>query len=453
MTRQPTRQPTLVEIADRLANRNTTARALVEDCLARIDDTTGEGARVFIQVARDEARATADAIDRLRAAGIEASRYAGIPVAIKDLFDIKGQVTRAGSKVLDDRPPAAVDAVAVARLRRAGFIVIGRANMTEFAFSGVGLNPHYGTPRSPWDRAAGRIPGGSSSGSAVAVADGMAHAGLGTDTGGSCRIPAAFNGLVGLKPTARRVPTNGALPLSTTLDSVGPIARTVACCAIVDAVLADEQPALVVAAALRGIRLAVPQNIVLADMDADVAKAFERTLSLLAAAGADVVRLPMPEFDEIARINAKGGFSAPEALAWHAELIERRAADYDQRVLVRIKRGQEQSGVDYVRLAAARQPLIAAIDARTRDFDALVMPTVPIIAPRIDELVRDDDYTRINGLVLRNPSIVNLIDGCAISVPMQVAGEAPMGLMLVAGSGRDHALMRIAAAAEARLQS
>ena len=447
-----TRLPTLAQLADQLASGATTARTLVEQCLARIDDSAGEGTRVFMHVARDEARAAADAIDKLRAVGIEASRHAGIPISIKDLFDIKGQVTRGGSKVLDDRQPASADAAAVARLRRAGFIVIGRTNMTEFAFSGVGLNPHYGTPKSTWDRAAGRIPGGSSSGAAVSVADGMAHAGLGTDTGGSCRIPAAFNGLVGLKPTARRVPTAGALPLSTTLDSIGPIARTVACCAALDAVLADEPERPLVPAELSGIRLAVPHNIVLGNMDTHVAAAFERALSRLSVAGAHIVRTSVPAFDDMPRINAKGGFSAPEALAWHAELIARKGAGYDPRVLVRIMRGTEQSGVDYVKLAAERTPLIAAMHAFMADFDAMVMPTVPIIPPRIDELARDDDYARINGLVLRNPAIINLIDGCAISLPMQAEAEPPMGLMLAADSGHDHTLLRIAAAVEKQLR-
>ena len=467
MSREPTRQPagqpagqlatgpTLTELADRLASGATTSRARVEDCLARIDDPAGEGARVFMHVARDQALIASEAIDRLRAANVSPSRHAGIPIAIKDLFDIAGQVTRGGSKVLNDRPAASVDAVAVARLRRAGFIVIGRANMTEFAFSGVGLNPHYGTPKSVWDRAGGgRIPGGSSSGSAVAVTDGMAHAGLGTDTGGSCRIPAAFNGLVGFKPTARRVPTTGALPLSTTLDSVGPLARSVACCAILDAVLAGEpSPHHLPQAAttLAGLRFAVPETAVLAGMDATVAKAFERTLSRLSAAGASIERLAVPEFDSIPGINAKGGFSAPEALAWHAALIERRKADYDPRVLVRIERGHEQTGVDYVRLVAARRPLIDAIETRLRDFDAMLMPTVPIVPPRIDELTRDEDYTRINGLVLRNPSIINLLDGCAISLPMHTAGEPPMGLMMSAAGGADHALLRMAAAVELQL--
>ena len=206
----------------------TTARKLVEECIARIADPAGEGQRVFIHVDKDAAIEAAEAMDRLRKANAAPSRFAGIPVSIKDLFDIKGQVTRAGSRALEDsaagaRPMRPV----VARLRRAGFIVIGRTNMTEFAYSGIGINPHYGTPKSAWQRGVGHVPGGSSSGAAVSIADRMAYGALGTDTGGSCRIPAAFNGIVGFKPTQRRVPLDGGVPLSFTLDSFGPLARSV----------------------------------------------------------------------------------------------------------------------------------------------------------------------------------------------------------------------------------
>jgi aspartyl-tRNA(Asn)/glutamyl-tRNA(Gln) amidotransferase subunit A len=441
--------PTLDQLADDLEAGRTTAVGLVEQCLARIDDTSGEGARAFMHVMRKEAKAAAEGIDRLRAAGAAPSRYAGIPVSIKDLFDIEGQVTRAGSKVLADAAPATADAPAVARLKRAGFIVIGRTNMTEFAFSGIGINPHYGTPKNAWDRASGgRVPGGSSSGAAVSVADGMAHMGLGTDTGGSCRIPAAFNGIVGYKPTAARVPTHGALPLSTTLDSIGPLARTVACCAAADAVLAGEQPRRLVPADLGRIRIAVPQNLVLGDMEEAVAKDFEAALAALANAGARVEKLAMPEFDDIPRINAKAGFSAPEALAWHADLIARRGKDYDQRVLVRIQRGTEQSAVDYVNLVRERAKLIADIACRLDGFDVMALPTTPIVAPKIADLAADDAFARANLLALRNPSVINMFDGCAISLPMHAAPQAPTGLMLAALGGRDHFLFSVAAAAE-----
>ena len=390
-------------------------------------------------------------MDKLRSAGAAPSRFAGIPVSIKDLFDIAGQVTRGGSKVLDDAAPAKADAETVARLRRAGFVVIGRTNMTEFAFSGVGLNPHYGTPKCAFDRATGRIPGGSSSGAAISVTDGMAHLGLGTDTGGSCRIPAAFNGIVGYKPTASRVPTAGALPLSHSLDSVGPLARSVACCASIDAVLAGESERALRPASGNRMRLAVPQNYVLAGMDDAVARDFERALARLAATGAVIEQLAVPEFDEIPTINAKAGFAAPEALAWHGKLIERSAAGYDPRVLVRIKRGSDQSAIDYLKLLADRARLIAAVEARLAGFDAMAMPTVPMVSPPIAALDKDEDFGRINLLALRNPTVINMIDGCAISLPMHEAGEAPTGLMLAAIGGSDHRLFDVAAGVEAIL--
>src|SRR3954453_7040260 len=262
--------PTLAALADDLKNGRTTARKLVDDCLANIAEKSGEGPRAFIHVDSEAAIETAEAMDRLRQANAAPSPFAGIPISIKDLFDIKGQVTRAGSRALEDSAPAVADAPVVARLRRAGFVVIGRTSMTEFAYSGIGINPHYGTPKGAWRRGVGHVPGGSSSGAAVSVLDGMAHGGLGTDTGGSCRIPAAFNGIVGFKPTQRRVPLDGATPLSFSLDSFGPLANSVECCATLDAVLADEPIAPVQPRPIKGMRLAVPTTVALDDLDDDV---------------------------------------------------------------------------------------------------------------------------------------------------------------------------------------
>src|ERR1700737_652252 len=270
--------PTLAALADDLDSGRTSARKLVDACLARIADTSGEGARAFIHVDAEAAIEAAEAMDRLREVKAAPSPYAGIPISIKDLFDIKGQVTRAGSHPLDDSPPAETDAPAVARLRRAGFLVIGRTNMTEFAYSGMGINPHYGTPKSAWQRSVGHVPGGSSSGAAVSVVDRMAHGALGTDTGGSCRIPAAYNGIVGFKPTQRRVPLDGGVPLSFTLDSFGPLARTVSCCAVLDAVLANEALAPLQPRPIKGMRLAVPTTVALDELDEAGARRFERPL-------------------------------------------------------------------------------------------------------------------------------------------------------------------------------
>lgn len=447
------RQVTLSGLAHDLASGKTTARALVEACLARIEDTTGEGARTFIRVDADQARAAADGIDALRAANAAPSPYAGIPIAIKDLADIKGQVTCAGSRALRDSPPATADAPSVARLRQAGFILIGRANMTEFAYSGLGINPHYGTPASPWQRSERRVPGGSSSGSAVAVADGMAHGALGTDTGGSCRVPAAFNGVTGWKPTARRVPIDGVVPLSKSLDSIGPIARTVECCAIMDAIFAGETPQALDSAPIKALRLLVPETIVLDSLDQHVAAAFEAALRRISDAGAVVTRAPLPVLERIAEMTAKGGIAGAESYAWHRKLIATRGNEYDPRVRTRIQRGAEQDAADYIDLIERRAAAIPAYDAATSHYDAVIMPTTAIIAPRIDEASKnDDDYVRINLLILRNPMMFNILDCCAISIPMHRPGDAPTGLMVVGRTGTDRRTLAISKALEAILQ-
>jgi aspartyl-tRNA(Asn)/glutamyl-tRNA(Gln) amidotransferase subunit A len=443
-----TQAPTLSLLAAELAEGRTTSRALVEACLARAADPEGEGASVFIQIDQAAALKAAEAMDTLRDAGAEPSPFAGIPISIKDLFDIRGEVTRAGSTVLADAPPARADAVAVARLRRMGFVLIGRTNMTEFAYSGLGLNPHYGTPRNPWDRAAGRIPGGSSSGAAVSVTDGMAHAALGTDTGGSCRIPAALTGLVGYKPTASRVPLVGAIPLSTSLDSIGPIARSVGCCAVLDAILADEPVHDVGGVALGNLRLAVPTNLVFEDVDAAVGAAFGAALSQLSKAGARIEQVAIPEFEEVKEINGKGGFTAPESYAWHRDLLTTSRNGYDPRVSSRVARGETVAAADYIDALALRAALIARATKRLSAYDGIVMPTSPVVAPKIDDVATDDAYTRTNLVVLRNPTLINMIDGCAVSLPIHEAETAPVGLMLAGLAGSDRRILAIAATIE-----
>ncbi len=440
---------TLEHAAVELAAGRTTSRALLEECLARIADPDGEGARTFLRVDAAGARATADRIDAARHRGTTLPRFAGIPVSVKDLFDVAGEVTTAGSVVLKDEPPAGRDATVIARLRAAGFLLVGRTNMTEFAFSGLGVNPHYGTPRNPWDRPANRIPGGSSSGAAVSVADRMALAGIGTDTGGSCRIPAAFCGLVGFKPTAHRVPRDGVYPLSSTLDSVGPLATTVACCAAVDAILAGEPDLPLDTRPIDRLRFAVPETHVLDDLSAPVAAAFERALRRLSARGALIERIRVPMLDEIPDLNRTGGFSAPEAFAAHRGRIASDAARYDPRVLTRILRGRDMSAADYLDLHRRRHELIARLRPVFAPFDALLMPTVPIVAPPLDALAADADYARINALALRNSSIVNFIDGCAISVPCHDPGEPPVGLTLFARGDSDRRLLAAAASLDA----
>jgi aspartyl-tRNA(Asn)/glutamyl-tRNA(Gln) amidotransferase subunit A len=440
--------PTLAALADDLENGRTSARKLVDECLVRIADTSGEGAQAFIHVDAEAAIEAAEAMDRLREVKAAPSRYAGIPVSIKDLFDIKGQVTRAGSRALDDSPPAEDDAPAVARLRRAGFIVIGRTNMTEFAYSGIGLNPHYGTPKGAWQRNAGHVPGGSSSGAAVSVADRMAHGALGTDTGGSCRIPAAYNGIVGYKPTQRRVPLEGTVPLSFTLDSIGPLARTVGCCAVLDAVLANEPVQPLQPRSIKGMRLALPTTVALDDLEEAVARTFDRALEALSRQGAVIERIEVPEFLDVALMNAKGGFAAAESYAWHRYLIVSQGDVYDPRVAMRILRGESLSAADYIDLLGARKSLIARATVRLAPYDALVLPTTANTPPRIADLADDKAFTKANLLSLRNCTLINMIDGCAISVPAHREGEVPVGLMLAASGGADRRIFELAAAME-----
>jgi aspartyl-tRNA(Asn)/glutamyl-tRNA(Gln) amidotransferase subunit A len=444
--------PTLNSLADDLEAGRTTARKLVEECIARIANPEGEGQRTFIHVDREAALEAADAMDHLRKANAAPSRFAGIPVSIKDLFDIRGQVTRAGSRALEDSAPADGDAPVVARLRRAGFVVIGRTNMTEFAYSGIGTNPHYGTPKGVWQRKVGHVPGGSSSGAAISIADRMAYGALGTDTGGSCRIPAAYNGIVGFKPTQRRVPLDGGVPLSFSLDSFGPLANSVSCCAILDAVLADESVTPLRPRPIKGMHLAVPTTVALDELDDAVAKTFERALAALVRHGAEIEHVEVPEFLDVGMMNSKGGFAASESYAWHRYLITSKGDMYDPRVAARIMRGEGMSAADYIDLVTARRSLIARVAARLAPYDALVMPTTSNTPPRIADLADDKAFAVENLRSLRNCSLINMIDGCAISLPAHRDGEVPVGLMLAASGGSDRRIFELAAGMEAAIR-
>ena len=442
----------LAETAQRLASAKTTSAALVDRALAKIREPGGEGARTFLKVYDERARAAAMSADQMRKDGVLPSPLAGIPISIKDLFDVRGEATAAGSKVLADAEPARCDAPVVARLRAAGAIIIGRTNMTEFAFSGLGINPHYGTPRNPYDRSTGRIPGGSSSGAAVSVSDGMAEVGIGTDTGGSVRIPAALCGLVGFKPTARRISREGVLPLSGTLDSIGPIARSVACCALVDAIMAGEPPRIPVALPIEGLRLGVVRDYVCERLEPAVASAFERALSILSSAGARLMEVPFPELARLPALNRSGGFAGSEAYAWHRKLLKERGEDYDPRVAVRIAAAEGMSAADYIELFQHRAGMIARAQHVAMPYDALLMPTTAMCAPSIESLERDDDqYARANFAMLRNPTTINFLDGCALSLPCHTPGEPPVGLMVAGMTDADRRILQVGQAIEAAL--
>lgn len=452
---------TLQKLGDDLAEGRTSSRELVEKALANIADMASVGGPVFLRVDNDQALERADEIDALRKAGQAPSRFAGIPFSVKDLFDIAGQVTTAGSVILKDDPVAERDAVAIERLKSAGFVSLGRTNMTEFAYSGVGLNPHYGTPKSIWDRQnnqkpSGRIPGGSSAGAAVSVADGTCALAIGTDTGGSCRVPAAFNGLVGFKSSLGRVPTQGVFPLAKSFDTVGPFARTVQCAAIGNAIMAGgrnggrngELDGQITERPLKGLRLGMPLSLVLDDLDDDVAMVFGEALTRLACNGVEIVDIKFPQLAELPDINAGGGIAAYEAYGVHKERLAARGDGFDQRVRKRILAGVKLSDAEIVALKSKRAEMIALADQLMAGVDAFIMPTTPHIPAAISDLDDDADYGRINLMALRNTFVGNFLNRCAISIPAHSKGNAPVGLMLMAPLMADQELFSVALAVE-----
>jgi aspartyl-tRNA(Asn)/glutamyl-tRNA(Gln) amidotransferase subunit A len=420
----------------------------LEEALARIDDPKGEGARACLTVYRERARIEAEAADARAKTGISLGPLDGAIVSIKDLFDVAGEVTRAGSPVLAaEGTPAAQDAPVVRRLRQAGAVIVAKTNMTEFAFSGIGANPHYGTPGNPADRK--RAPGGSSSGGAVAAADGMCEIAIGSDTGGSCRTPAAFCGIVGYKPSKQRIPTDGAFPLSNTLDSIGPMARTVERCAMADAVMAGEARETLEPVALPGLRIGIVQGMALENLEEPVARSFARAVELLGKAGVRLSDETIREFEDMNDVNAHGGGITPaEAYAVHRDRLERRGDDIDQNVRRRIERARNVSAADYIIMIRRRGELVRAMDARMADVDVLAMPTSAVVAPVLAELAAPDEFARRNAMSLRNTTPWNFFDCCAISLPLPRGSDLPTGLMLVARNGYDGRLFRIAAAVE-----
>ena len=443
---------TLDALAGELRDGRTSSRELVEQALAKISDPAGEGARAFIKVDAAGARASADYQDLLRRGGRAPSAFAGIPISAKDLFDLAGEVTTAGSKVLKDAAPAAADAPAIAALKSAGMVVMGRTNMTEFAYSGVGLNPHYGTPRSAYDRKTGRIPGGSSAGAAVAVADGMCALGIGSDTAGSCRIPAAYNGIVGYKPSTGRVSTRGAYPLSSRFDSIGPLGNSVACCAAADSLMAGDWSGQIAMREASTLRIGVLKTAVLDGLDEQVASAYERSLARISKVGASLVAFEFEELLELPALTSKGGIVAAESFAHHRNLIAKRGGEYDPRVRMRLEAAGGISAADYLSILKRRQEMIARFNRSAQSFDAIVLPTVMNIPPPISALEGDQDYFRFNSMSLRNTYVGNFLDCCALSIPVNEPGTAPVGLMLMGAWGQDQNLFSVGQAVEQFLQ-
>lgn len=388
----------------------------------------------------------------------------GLAFSVKDLFDVAGSPTLAGSTVLKGRPAALLDCPAVARLGHAGGAFLGRTNMVEFAFSGVGNNPHYGTPAA-WDAISdqavlsngqGHVPGGSSSGAAVSVATGAAFIGLGSDTGGSIRIPAALNGIVGFKNTARLVPTVGAVPLSTTMDTVCAMTRSVRDAVLAHEILASRKVARS-SRDLSSYRLAVPTSLMLDGLSAGVQTAWERSLRQLTKAGARIVETPLLEISELAGLLATGGFSAAESYTWHRHLLAKGESQYDPRVSARILRGANMKAFEYLDLQAGRTAWIGRMQSALAAFDALLSPTLPIHGPTLASVApgadRDDAFFTTNTLLLRNTSVVNMLDGCALSLPVHQADERPSSMMVWQGPMKDDDVLNISLAIETALRS
>ena len=425
----------------------TSARERLDIALGRIDDPKGEGTRTCLTVYREQARAAAEAADARAKAGISLGPLDGTIVSIKDLFDVAGEVTRVGSKIFaEEGKPAVADAPVVHRLRAGGAVIVAKTNMSEFAYTGVGANPHFGTPGNPADRK--RAPGGSSSGAAVAAADGMCEIAIGTDTGGSCRIPGALCGIVGYKPSRQRIPTDGAFPLSYSIDSIGPIARSVEACAKADAVMAGENFISNEPVSLAGLRIGVVQGSPLENLDETVAKRFSDAIARLGKTNARISEEKLTLLDEMAQVNSKGGVQPAEAFAIHRDVLSRRADAIDPNVRVRLERARNVSAADYIDMVRERARLIRSMDQRLADVDVLAWPTTPIVAPTLDEVAKVDDFARKNAMLLKNTVIVNFFDLCAISLPIPRDGGLPTGLMLVARNGQDRRLLRVAAAVE-----
>ncbi|WP_083941387.1 amidase [Salinicola socius] len=414
--------------------------ALIERAQSQADVT----ATAFIQFDADKLR------DRLMRVHL-AESLAGLPISIKDLFDVHGEVTKAASRVLGNGKPATDDAPAVKRLRRAGALLTGRTNMSEFAFSGLGLNRHYGTPPNPFD--AERITGGSTSGGAASVAFGLAAATLGSDTGGSLRIPAAFCGLTGFKPSQQTVPGEGAYPLAPSLDCVGPIAPSVDCCARLWSVLA-ERPMPPLDARPRPLRLAIAEGGLLSELDDAVRDGFEAAVATLEARGCCIERLPFAAVDGALAINQQGGLVVPEAAALHREQLAHAEAEYDPLIAERLNGGRDISAADYLQRLWPRANWQRRFEHEMAGFDAVLLPTVATLPPRRAELENDAAaFQRANRLALRNTSVFNYLDAASISLPYFPSGaELPIGLMLSRPQGDDAALLQHACVVEAMLQ-
>ena len=443
----------ITEVRRRILSNEISTKEYVLQCIENIKNVSGEGAKSFLYVAEDEAITTAQSQDALLKKGLQNGPLSGVTVSIKDLFDISGQVTASGSNVLRNNTSATEDSEVVSRIRRAGGIVVGRTNMTEFAYSGLGLNPHFGTPLNPYDRSNGRIPGGSTSGGAISVTDQMAIIAVGSDTGGSCRIPAALCGIVGFKSTACRYSMAGVLPLSRSLDSVGILAPTVQCCQIMDSVLFDGPKINNFEVSINRINIGVLENVVLEGMDKDVKKNYFRTIEVLKKSGANLRTINSKVFERVIQLQGQPKIVSAEANSEFESILALKGKGVDPRVSTRIAKGKEITSAVYIQTLVERKLLIQAWQQEFLNDDLWVMPTVPVIAPLLDDLRLDEKYFECNSLMLRNPGLINFLDGCALSIPNHFREGPPTGLMLVSPGNRDENLLRCGVAVEKMLST
>lgn len=452
MTADPTGNPgkSIAQLSVLLQSGALDPVVLTEEVLDGIANHRDQS--IFISLVPERARAEArSARDRIRA-GRSRGLLDGIPVAWKDLFDLEGLATTAGSVVLADAEAAARDADVVAALAAAGMVAIGRTNMSEFAFSGLGINPHYGTPLNPHSSDGPRLPGGSSSGAGVAVTAGLVPVAMGTDTGGSIRIPAAFNGVVGYKATRGRYPMGGVFPLAGSLDSLGPLTRTVQDAVWIDAAMRRQTAPSVKGGSVDGLQLIVPETIVFDGIEPEVADAFEAALDRLGKAGASITRRAFPLFAELFELMARlGPLVTAEAFALHRDrLFSEAAARMDPRVVARCKLGEKTAMADYIAILDARKRMIAELAGQVPPGAILVAPTLPHVAPLTAPLEADmDAFVAMNGRTLRNTLIGNFFDWCGVSIPCGTgAAGMPVGLLLSGLPHTDDHLLGAALAAE-----
>lgn len=425
--------------------------AVAEECLRR---SAAFAEPVFVTLTADRARAEAQAAAARIADGRPASPLDGVPVAVKDLFDAKGTVTTAASALWQDNPAAETDAPVLAHLAAAGMVLIGKTNLTEFAYSGLGLNPHFGTPANPLDTETRRVPGGSSAGSAVAVAARLVPAAIGSDTGGSVRVPAAFNGLVGYKSSERRVPIGGAIPLSYTLDTVGPLAHTVEDCILIDAALRGRS-AHVHRPLPREISILVAETLFLDDCEPAVTEAFEAAVRRLETGGVRVRSAPVPELAEAARVMADHGtLAAAEAYHYHRERVDGPERErMDARVVARIMKGKAMSAHDVIVILRARARLVRTLADRLGGA-LLAGPTVAHVAPEIAPLEADPDlFNTMNLKTLRNTMVGNFLNLPGVAIPMASPSPLPVSFLVSALPDGDDALLGAALAIEETVRS